>query len=389
MELYVLNDLLQPETVLDRFESLIWTERFRQYGDFELVTESTPQTRTYLAEGTLLAMNRSNRVMVVETAEDALESDGSPVFNVSGRSLEATLAQRTTRKTNLVTGGVVSEDWSITDTPGNITRAIFDAICRNNTAIPQDNIPFLNPGSMYPPSTIPEPTENITVNIGKGSLYDATEKLVNAYGLGFRLTRDPSTSRLFYDVYSGNDRTTGQSAFTPVIFSPNLENMTSVTQLRSIENYYNVAYVTAKNGSLIVYAAEASEYTSGFERRVMMVDAMDVTLPAGPALVTALTQRGQEALAAQKMLEAVDGEVSEGDAFRYDIDYTLGDLVEIQTSSGATQRMRITEQIFIDDAEGERGYPTLESEMFITPGSWFAWDFNQVWDEASGSWYDH
>jgi len=385
---YILNDLLQPEAVVDRFKSLIWTERFRQVGDFEIVTDSTQQNRTLFAEGTLLAMNRSNRVMVVETVEDGLEADGSSVFNISGRSLESIMEKRTTRRDNLLTGGIVSDKWEITDTPGNILRKIFDDICRTNTVIPQDNIPFLVTGSLYPASSIPEPTEIITANIGKGNVYEATEKLAGQYGLGFRLTRNPSTFKLQYDIYSGSDRTTGQTAFSPVVFSPTLENLTSVKQLRSIETYYNVAYVTGKNGSLVVYAAEADANISGFDRRVMMADATDITLSAGTALTTALTQRGQEALAMQKMIEAVDGEIPQTSKARYDVEYTLGDLVEIQTASGAVQRMRATEQIFIDDEQGERAYPTLESELFITPGSWFAWDFNQVWDEAPGYWDD-
>lgn len=63
MEVYVLDSLLRRSEVIDRFESLIWTERWASWGDFELAIRSTYGSRGLLRKGTQLAMNQSDRVM--------------------------------------------------------------------------------------------------------------------------------------------------------------------------------------------------------------------------------------------------------------------------------------------------------------------------------------
>ena len=385
MELYTLNANFQNEEVVDQFSSLIWSERWREFGDFDLSIFNTRANRVRLSRGTMLACNLSKRVMMVETIEDKLDSDGKPMLHVTGRSIEAILEERGNRRSGILSGGVIG-DWNVTNPPATIIRSAFDMFCRSNTILPADNLPNLATGSLYPPSTIAESPDPISLVNGFESLYSMFTTLSKTYGLGFRLVRSPVTNKFHFDVYAGNDRTTSQASVNPIIFSPSLENMTNVTQLTSIEKYKNVAYVLGKNGSLVVYDASASENTTGFDRRVLMVDAKDIETAAGAALNTQLLQRGNEELAKYRLIEALDGEIDQRGAYRYDVDYTVGDMVEMRGTDGVINRMRVTEQIFVDDPEGERAYPTLESEMFVTVGSWFSWDYNGVWDTADGTW---
>jgi hypothetical protein len=41
--------------------------------------------------------------------------------------------------------------------------------------------------------------------------------------------------------------------------------------------------------------------------------------------------------------------------------------------------MRVTEQIFVHDKEGERAYPTLTLNQFINTGSWLSWETSKKW----------
>jgi hypothetical protein len=41
--------------------------------------------------------------------------------------------------------------------------------------------------------------------------------------------------------------------------------------------------------------------------------------------------------------------------------------------------MRVTEQIFVGDKEGDRAYPTLAMNQFINTGSWLSWTSNITW----------
>jgi hypothetical protein len=54
-------------------------------------------------------------------------------------------------------------------------------------------------------------------------------------------------------------------------------------------------------------------------------------------------------------------------------------LIEVRSTTGATDQMQVTEQIYVSDNQGERAYPTLTLYSFITPGTWAALPTDQVW----------
>lgn len=384
MELYTLDSQLRRAAVIDRFESMIWTERFSAWGDFELHIFSTPEMRRLLPAGTRLAMSDSYRVMTTELIENATDSDGRAMLKVSGRSLEALMDERTARNTfaDLTT----TPKWVLTGTPGNIARQIFNEIMRTNTLFPDDQLPFLAAGNFFPPGTIEEPDEVITIELGIGSVYKAVQELCQAYDLGFRIVRNYDNSELYFDIYSGNDRTTQQAVLAPVVFAPNLDNLTNISEVTSTANFRNVAYVYHPNGMQIVTADGTSVEVEGFERRILSVDASDIDMPAGAPLNAALVQRGKDELSRARAVQAFDGELPMNSPYRYDVAYQLGDLVEMRNNDGVTNQMRVTEQIFVSDAQGERAYPTLTISQFITPGSWASWNYNETWSSADGEW---
>jgi hypothetical protein len=376
MEVYILDDLLRRTAVIDRFNSMIWTERWREKGDFELVVNSTPAMRGLLKTGTQLVITESDRVMEVEYLEDAHDAEGRKLLKVTGPSLESMLENRVA--TDGMAGLGESSDWLITGTPGNIARYIFDQICRLGILSPSDIIPFLQPGSLYSPGSIGENATVFQAEVPISSVYGAIKEFCDQYEMGFRLVRNFDTSELYFDIYSGDNRTSQQSSLMPVIFSPDLDNMKNTTEVKSIKDYKNVAYVFGKFGSEIVYADNISATTSGFERRVMFVDAKDVTDPAGPTLTSILRNKGLDALAKQRPITALDGEISQNSKYKYGRDYRLGDLVEMRSDDGATNQMRVTEQIIVCDGEGDRSYPTLAVESYIMPGTWSSWG-NDTW----------
>jgi len=386
MEVYVLDDLLRRTEVIDRFESLIWTDRWRDVGDFELKVAATTEMRRYLKVGTLLAMNESDRMMEIESFENAKNDDGHKLITVKGRSLEHILDDRIA--TTGMAGLTSDTDWIIEGTPGDIARKIFNDICVMGILSESDKIPFYTPGTTYAPNTIPEPSMFYSASIPLGTVLKAIKDLCDVYDLGFRLVRNLDNSQVFFHIYTGDDHTTQQTLLPAVVFSPDFGNLTNPNELVSISALKNVAYVFAQNGSEIVYAEGASVTTAGFQRRVIHVDATDVSEPAGPALTSILQNKGFEALAKNRSLAAFDGEISQYSNYKYNQHYRLGDLVEMRNDDGATNQMRVTEQIFASDAEGERSYPTLATESYIMPGTWDAWDANAVWDLAEGTWDD-
>ncbi|QFG09320.1 minor tail protein [Arthrobacter phage Sloopyjoe] len=385
MEVYILDNLFRRTEVLDRYQSLIWTERFAGYGDFELVVHSTPENRKLLTPGTKFVVNESDRVQTIENYENKKDEEGKLMLKLTGRSLEQILEDRVA--TSGLIGLTADTDWVLTGTPGDICRQIFQKICVDGLLSPGDIIPFMTAGTTYPVDTISEPSTVIQAAIPISSVYDSIKELCDVYDLGFRLYRNQDTSQLYFNIYAGSDRTTRQTTLPAVVFSSDLDNLSNETELNSISEAKNMAYVFAKNGALIVYADGYSADTIGFNRRVVYVDATDVTEPAGATLTSILTNKGMDALAKARPLQAFDGEVSQYGAYKYGVDYRLGDLVEVRNSDGVASMMRVTEQIFVSDSEGERSYPTLSLNLFITPGSWSSWDYGSQWqDETIKHW---
>lgn len=385
MEAYILDPLFRRSLVVDAFESLIWAERWAACGDFELSVPATPANRELFSYGSWLATNNSHRVMRIETRENKSDSDGRKMLTLKGRSLESILYDRVAKATM----GNLTDDpyWSITDKPADIIRYVFDQICRVGVLDLSDRIPLLYPGTMFPDSNIPEPEDVITAQIQPKPLYDVIKELCDMYKLGFRLTRDFDTSKLYFDVYSGTDRTTQQTVFPAVIFSPDLDNLQNTTELTTIADYKNVAYVFTPVGSAVVYALGVDPEVEGFDKRVLVVSAEDITTTDTSLAEDLMTQRGREELAKARQFSAFDGEISQNSSYTYGVDYNLGDLVEMRAVDGATNLMRVTEQIFVSDAEGDRTYPTLQIDNFITPGSWLSWDYNQVWQDLGTTEY--
>lgn len=389
MEVYILDSLNRRDQVVDKFESLIWTERFSAAGDFQLALPSTLSNRKRFVPGVKLACNSSYRVMTVETVEDGTDSDGKKMIKLSGPSLEDILEDRVARGT--LGDLTATPKWTLTGTPGDIMRQIFHDICVTGILDSGDKITSVIEDSIFPVDTIAEPSDEYTVELDLTTVYKAEKNLADLFGLGFRLVRHPLTSLLYWDVYSGSDRTSQQTTLPAVIFSPDLDNLQNTKELTTIQTYKNVAYVFSPVGYEIVYALDVDPTVEGFERHVLLVQADDITDSDGPTASAKMIQRGQEELGKNRRFSGFDGELSQKSQYKYGIDYNLGDLIEMRNSDGYTNYMQVTEQIMASDSEGDKSYPTLAINKFITPGSWSSWDYNQEWidlDPSPEEWAD-
>lgn len=401
MEVYILDGLLRRTAIIDVFESLIWTERQKEIGEFQLVVLSTPGNKSLFPEGTRLAISESYGVMTVETVEDITDAEGRRLLKLSGRSLEYILEDRILFQN---AGGMGRTTWTVQSLPpGDAVRQMFTSICVNGDIHPSDIIPLvITNQSLYPTSTIPEPTDLIVETYEPAPLFQAFKEILDPYQMGVRLYRDPNNNRLHFDVYTGSDRTSRQSAVTPVIFSPSLDNLQNTTSMRTIEQSKNCAYVYLKaNGqSVTVYSDDSGPEVAGLDRRTMLVTVE--SLPEGmelpvydipdPAnfdhelneariedMLTYLTRVGKEALVNARAFMAFDGEIDQYSEYKYGVHYFLGDLVEQRSDDGAANYMRVTEQIFSSDVNGDKSYPTLEKELYTSPGSWASWRYNKAW----------
>jgi hypothetical protein len=339
----------------------------------------------------MLAIPQSMRVMKVETQEVKRDDEGNDIITFSGRSLEALLDDRAVFSS---LGSLDTEPkWLLQGPPADMLRAIFVAICEDGLLSLDDKIPFYVPGTLTPPGDIPEPSEDVLFEIEPGSLYELTRDQAQIYNLGFRFVRNDDNSELYYEIYTGTDHTTSQTTNPAVIFSRSLDSLSGLTEIQSDSTEKNVAYVFGKYDSTIVYASGSdSANASGFSRKVLVVKADDIDLPIGEELTSALNERGRQELEKNRAVLGFDGETPQTISFVYGRDYNLGDLVEVHDTEGNANQVRVTEQIFASDAEGDRSYPTFTQNQFVRSGSWLAYDGPPEWadvpDTSSFEWKD-
>ncbi len=173
-----------------------------------------------------------------------------------------------------------------------------------------------------------------------------------------------------------------------------MDNLQNITEYINAKPLRNVAYVWNALGVRRVTTSGYYDALPPYERRMMVVEADVVEREDGTQMSRTensayLDRVGREALLAQRAEMYLDGELSQRAAYRYGVDYFLGDLVEMQNFSGARNIMMVTEQIFVQDAQGERSYPTLSLKSYTNPGSWESADFSSWADQNATAYWEN
>lgn len=391
MHINVMDENFQRETIVDTYKSFIWTERYKAAGDFELIVKADHKYKSVLKIDKFITLDEqySTRVMRILEHENTQDESGERYLKITGESAEYLLRDRPA--INTFDSLTALDKWEVTGKPQEIMLTLFERAYEFRPVNVNDSFPYLTGSYIDPFGTIPFPQDEVTIAFDPGDLYSAMTKVADTYDLGFRTVINSDGSSIEgieFDVYTGNNRTRDQLADIPIVFSSALDSLSKTTSYESTSSYKNVAYVLTKNGKGIVYATGTDESVSGADRRVLTVIASDIELPAGAELDAAIQQRGIEELAKTRRTVAFDGEIPQEGPYGYDSGgswgnksnlYQLGDLVEQISDEGFVTRMKVTEQIFVSDEEGDRSYPTLEVDTVATPGSWASRSATQVW----------
>jgi hypothetical protein len=362
MDLYTLDPTYLKNTLVEEYATLIWTERYNQYGEVTLTWGVGSPLDDLIVEDVLLYTPDSPDVMLIDTVN--IESG---VATATGQSLTGFLASRIFRNTWSTT----SDSWVLTGVPGTLGLYIVQQMCMpggimaGSGVLPGGGANEVIPGLTSGPAAA---GASISITVTYGNVYDAVKAVCDADNLGFRMY-PPSvmdgSGALIFTTYRGADRTTDQSVNPPVIFEPALDNLTDVKTLRSKAGFKNVAYawgnsMTAQSSIGVAYQPGANLLT-GFQRRTLMVDASDVNAGDYTAanLQIALNQKAKDALANNNYVKMTDGTIVPQPNFVYGTDYFLGDVIELRGASNVAQQARITEFIRSKDPNGEFAYPTL------------------------------
>lgn len=364
LDLFTLNDTFQRDKVVDEYISLIWTERYSKNGDMQLVLPATQDRMVDLAEGQFVGLLGSDEPMIIET-----QSIEQGIMTVVGKTLETFFNEREI----WISTDPSVDTWILRSSPGAILGSIVQEMVVGGAFLSNvglgigallNQIPNLIVGDI----DTTDPVVSIAIPIGP--MYDGMLPIAETYKLGMKVfldRSDPFSYQLVFTVYHGVDRTSDQFDNPRIQFSSAQDSMAGVSSLTTTSGYKTAVYVFPPDWSpatapVVQFAPGTDPAATGFNRRILVLRASDISadmVTGGVTLTSLMTQAAKDALANNNFTKIVDGEVVPQPAYKYGIDYKLGDLIELVGPDGVPQHAMITEYIRSKDASGEKAYPTV------------------------------
>lgn len=321
INIYVLNKDFETVGVIDTYESFIWTDRFRDYGDFELYSVVDSNILNWCQQDYYLQISASQHLMIIEGIEITTDVETGNHIKITGRSLESILDRRIIWDQTTVSGGkdhtlktavevlfklcfgvngaatgeVPLEVW--TKKKGKTIQQTQKITVRTDRVLP--SIIYLRPAdevmSYYDEDE--EDTVNLTIDKTQytgDNLYDIFQDIFDGYanyGIGYRILPLFQMQRIYtneylvdrtgltaeqlaaldpytfvFELYSGVDRSYSQSDYVYVTFSTDFDNIINTDYLDSLESYKNVTLVLGegtgtKRTRIIVGGKETDEST--------------------------------------------------------------------------------------------------------------------------------
>lgn len=338
MYVLVYNKEFNQIDIIDTFDSLIWTKRYGDCGDFEmsilLNEEGIPDS---ICTGYYVSLSEDHEdgyFMIIENIEIAENTEDGNTLTISGRSLEAILDYR------IIWDKIIYENkttWYI----------IKDLIVKNitNPTISERKIQNF---------IIEDPSEDMTFS-SISAEYDEDDYLLTAVKNNcdenhhsFSVRFNISTKQFVFKVYTGEDRSYDQNINPIIIFSPELDTMLSSKYLESIKNYKNVVKVINNGSNFTIGDA------SGINRKECKETVQNVTN------VASLKAIGNIILRENDVYRLLEADVT-NNLYVYGVDYFIGDIVQLRNSYSVETKARIIEMIYSQNTSGEDIYPTFKT----------------------------
>lgn len=376
MDLYIKDTNFKDIFILDTYNSLIWTERYNEYGDFEIYTRMNSDILNYIKQDYYVSRNDSECIMIVEKILIQSDIEDGDKLTISGRSLESILDRRIIWGQKALTGKLQDSIKTILTeniiSPSNIKRKINNFIFEETD---DEEITSLNIEAQY---------------LGD-NIYDVISSICKERSIGFKITLN-SDNQFVFKMYSGKDRSYEQAENPYVVFSPSFDNLLSSNYLESKSSLKNVTLVGGSGEGASKKFTEVGTI-SGIERREIYTDASGISSEKEDGsqyteeeYIAQLYQKGNEELSKNKISVSFEGEAETKIMFKYGSDFFNGDVVQIIDSYGHDARARVYEIVTSEDESGFAVYPTFS--MIEEPQSRLPVDYIELqYIQSSGTQY--
>ncbi|WP_420768768.1 siphovirus ReqiPepy6 Gp37-like family protein [Parageobacillus thermoglucosidasius] len=336
----ILTPQLDLLAEIDNHESLLFTRRWHEVGEFELRINRYKRHTELLQRSNLIMLGASrNKVGIIRHREIELDENGKASENwlVKGIALKGVAAQR-------ITVPPVGDSHDRANGPA---ETVMKHYVNNHVVNPVDTKRKID---MLVIALDQQRGSSISWESRFKNLAEELVEISKASGLGWDVILDFERKKWVFDVFVGRDLTVNQSVNPPVIFSPQFESLKQLSFVESDFNYRNYGYIAGQGEGEDRRVVEVGD-AEGLSRIETFIDARDISeedenqqvLPE-EQVIAKLRERGQQKLSEFAQEFFLEGQILTNSPFKYEIDYDLGDIVTIQNREwGVTRDARITE----------------------------------------------
>lgn len=321
MEIRVYDNTLGFQGVIENFTSLIWTRRYFNAGEFQIVMPFTSEAVKLLQRGRLVSKRGSDEAGVIEWI-NVEDNNKSKKLTVKGRFLESYMDQRLIRPTYVAVNKKVEV-------------AMHELISGAAT------IPLLELEELH------GFTEEVTFQATYKNLLAYIGKLSSYSNIGFRFRPDFVAKKIVFETYKGLDRSIHQNDRSRVVFSEKYHNISKGSYTENDQLLKTVCYVGAGRDDERIYIVAGDDTLVGLDRREVYINSSGINrddFSTEAEYLDALKQFGNNTLTGKQLAQSFECDVDPSNNFVYKQSYDIGDIITVEKEDwGISVDLRITE----------------------------------------------
>lgn len=362
MELEVWNRQFERIYIIDYFESLLWVDRFYEYGEVELILPMETSLLQWIKLDYYLYLKESDRLMIITKIATKTDMDDGDHLVVNGKSLESLLERR------CVFNNWQEQTFEDQPVPRIVETVVSDAFINTGGVWSWGNGRKVNNFVVTPtPITSDIYQEKTSVTLQHDNVYDVVRTLCTDNKIGFRILLNENKQFVF-SLYRGVDRSYAQNKNSYVIFSPQFDNIIDSEYTDDTSTMKNFVFCEGGGEDNSKYTVAFGYYNStGIDRREIYISEGDIESSTSNK-ERKMYEKAREALKDYKHIKEFDGEVDVSQTFRYGVDFYMGDIVQVIDAYGLQGSTYVSEMVFSQDSDGISIYPKftfVENEELI------------------------
>ena len=377
--IYVYDSNLNKIGIVDRYNSLITSKRYRENGDCEIYMPASADALDLLRVGRYVSKTDDVVLYRINSIELATDAESGNFLTVKGIDAKSFIDQRIVLETTLGNGN--AEAFAL--------KLINDAL--GATASTARRLPFFS-------TAVTGLTETISEQVSYKNVGEKIREYCTRFGWGYRVEINGNTIQ--FSFYKGADR----SAF--VVFSPAYENISTSNYAEDKTNMGNFALIGGE-GQGSDRIKETVGTATGADRYEIFVDAKDQSksvtykdvtsaYPGGVIITESgvnyyavdgvkiaelesaspqpndkcqlvddiyrsqLDAKGNDALSQFGATKSFESTIFAAGTWTYGEDYFLGDIVKVENEYGISVNARIIEVVEVEDENGYSTEPKFE-----------------------------